>query len=76
MSKVYEYYASRHEIISFDEECDEPEVKMCDGDCGNVYRIEDLYSTCYTQDFCKDCMCTFLAEQEDGRVYDAITGEE
>ena len=79
MSKVYEYYASRHEILSFDEECDEPNdnaMKMCDGDCGKVYNLEDLYSTCYTQDFCKDCMCTFLAEQEDGKVYDAITGEE
>jgi len=51
-------------------------MKMCDGDCGKVYYLENLYSTCYTQDFCKDCMCTFLAEQEDGRVYDAITGEE
>ena len=64
MSKVYEYYESRGE------------VKMCAGDCGNVYSLEDLYSTCYTQDFCKDCMCTFLTEQEDGKVYDAITGEE
>ena len=64
MSKVYEYYESRGE------------VKMCDGDCGNVYNLEDLYSTCYTQDFCKDCMCIFLAEQEDGSVHDAITGEE
>ena len=73
MSKVYEYYASRLEIHG---EFDDPGVKMCDGDCGNVYSLEDLYSTCYTQDFCKDCMCIFLAEQEDGRVYDAITGEE
>ena len=52
------------------------DTKLCDGDCGNVYNLEDLYSTCYTQDFCKDCMCIFLAEQEDGRVNDAITGEE
>ena len=73
MSKVYEYYASRHEI---DEGFDEPDVKLCDGDCGNVYSLDDLHSTCYTQDLCKDCMCTFLAEQEDGRVYDAVTGEE
>ena len=51
-------------------------MKMCDGDCGNVYYLENLYSTCYTQDFCKECMCTFLEEQEDGSVHDAITGEE
>lgn len=80
MSKVYEYYASRHEI---DEEFNDNycgikiiDTKLCDGDCGNVYSLEDLYSTCYTQDFCKDCMCDFLAEQEDGMVSDAITGEE
>ena len=84
MSKVYEYYKSRNEIISLYEECGEPEdekpndnaMKMCDGDCGNVYYLEDLYSTCYTQDFCKECMCIFLAEQEDGSVRDDITGEE
>ena len=51
------------------------DTKLCDGDCGNVYNFEDLYSTCYTQDFCKDCMCTFLVEQEDCSVHDAITGE-
>jgi len=74
MSKVYDYYTSIGEIH---EQYDEPDVKMkmCDGDCGNVYNFEDLYSTCYTQDFCKDCMCTFLVEQEDCSVHDAITGE-
>ena len=51
-------------------------VHLCDGDCGNVYYDIDLYSTCYENSFCKECMCIFLAEQEDGRVYDAITGEE
>ena len=51
-------------------------VHLCDGDCGDVYYDIDLYSTCYENRFCKECMCTFLAEQEDGRVDDAITGEE
>ena len=73
MSKVYEYYKSRNEVHG---EFDEPITKMCDGDCGNVYNVEDLYSTCYTQEFCKECMCSFLADQEDGKVHDDITGEE
>jgi len=51
-------------------------VHLCDGDCGNVYYEIDLYSTCYEQMLCKECMCTFLSEQEDGSVHDAITGEE
>ena len=51
-------------------------VHLCDGDCGDVYYDIDLYSTCYENRFCKECMCIFLAEQEDGRVDDAITGEE
>ena len=49
---------------------------LCDGDCGNIYSLDDLYSTFDNQDFCKECMCTFLAEKEDGSVSDAITGEE
>jgi len=51
------------------------ETKLCDGDCGNVYKSEDLYSTCYEVEYCKECMFIFLAEQEDGQVNDAITGE-
>ena len=49
---------------------------MCDGDCGNIYYEIDLFETCYKQMMCNDCMFTFVADQEDGRVYDAITGEE
>ena len=51
-------------------------VHLCDGDCGNIYYEIDLYSTCYEQMLCKECMYTFLSEQEDGSVRDAITGEE
>ena len=39
-------------------------MKLCDGDCGNCYNEEDLNRTCCGQDLCKDCMFTFIAEQE------------
>ena len=39
-------------------------MALCDGDCGNVYREEDLNSTCYGGSFCNDCMCIFLMENE------------
>ena len=49
---------------------------LCDGECGNMHYEIDLFETCYSQMLCNDCMFIFMAEQEDGRVYDAITGEE
>ena len=51
-------------------------VMLCDGDCGNVHYEIDLFETCYSQMLCNNCMFIFTAEREDGRVYDAITGEE
>ena len=39
-------------------------VHLCDGDCGNVYKFEDLNTTCNGDSFCKDCMCIFLMENE------------
>jgi hypothetical protein len=39
-------------------------VKLCDGDCGNVYAIDDLNKTCYNDYLCNDCMFHFIAEQE------------
>ena len=39
-------------------------MKMCDGDCGNVYYLESLNYTCYGEDLCKECMFTFINEQE------------
>ena len=51
-------------------------TKLCDGDCGNIYYEIDLFETCYNQMLCNDCMYSFVAEQESGRVYDSITGEE
>ena len=39
-------------------------VQLCDGDCGNVYKFEDLNSTCNGDSFCKECMCIFLMENE------------
>ena len=37
---------------------------LCDGDCGNVYKEEDLNSTCYGGSLCRECMCIFLMENE------------
>ena len=51
-------------------------TKLCDGDCGNVYYTKDLNVTCYGHYMCRECMFHFIAEQEDGKVYDTITGEE
>ena len=48
---------------------------MCDGDCGNVYYEIDLFETCYKQMMCRDCMFTFVANQEQEEVCDYITGE-
>ena len=39
-------------------------VQLCDGDCGNVYKFEDLKTTCDFDSFCKECMCIFLMENE------------
>tara|TARA_Y100000310_G_scaffold339816_1_gene433681 strand:- start:910 stop:1080 length:171 start_codon:yes stop_codon:yes gene_type:complete len=50
-------------------------TRLCDGDCGNVYYVKDLFSNCYGSYMCNDCMFHFIAEQEDGKVCDAITGE-
>ena len=41
---------------------------LCDGDCGNVYREEDLNSTCYGDWYCNDCMFTFIAGQDYHRL--------
>ena len=51
--------------------------KECDG-CGNIHYEIDLYESCYNRSvmLCDDCTSEFIAEQESGRVYDAITGEE
>ena len=51
-------------------------TKLCDGDCGNVYYVIDLFETCYSQMLCNDCMFIFIARQDSERVCDAITGEE
>ncbi len=51
-------------------------TKLCDGDCGNVYYEIDLFEACYSQMLCNDCMYRFIADQDSGRVCDAITGEE
>ena len=43
---------------------------LCDGDCGRVYKEEDLNSTfCYGDSFCRDCMCIFLMENETSKGY-------
>ena len=39
-------------------------MKLCDGDCGNCYNVEDLNRTCYGEDRCNECMFIFIAEQE------------
>ena len=39
-------------------------VHLCDGDCGNYYYYIDLNSTSNGDSFCKECMCTFLMENE------------
>ena len=44
-------------------------VHLCDGDCGNVYKEEDLNSTCDGGSFCRECMCIFLAENETSKRY-------
>ena len=51
-------------------------TKLCDGDCGRVYYTTDLSLNCYNDYMCNNCMFDFIAEQERGKVYDAVTGEE
>ena len=64
MSKVFDYYNERHEI---EEEEPYVETKMCDGDCGYTYNVDDLYKadvgiTQYI--FCRRCMFDFTAAQD------------
>ena len=64
MSKVFEYYNERHEI---EEEERYIDYKLCDGDCGNAYSVNDLYNADvgFTQYiFCKRCMFEFVATQD------------
>ena len=42
---------------------------LCDGDCGNVYKEEDLNSTCDDGSLCRECMCIFLMENEASKRY-------
>ena len=42
---------------------------LCDGDCGNVYKFEDLNSTGDGGSLCNDCMCIFLSENETSKGY-------
>ena len=37
---------------------------LCDGDCGNFYHEKDMNLTCYGDNLCKDCMFSFMVEQE------------
>tara|TARA_Y100001963_G_scaffold111699_1_gene154568 strand:- start:353 stop:499 length:147 start_codon:yes stop_codon:yes gene_type:complete len=39
-------------------------LHLCDGDCGNAYEEKHLNRTCYGDDFCNDCMCDFIREQD------------
>ena len=39
-------------------------TELCAGDCGNVYFKEDMTKSCYGDQYCNDCMFTFMAEQE------------
>tara|TARA_Y100000593_G_scaffold41639_1_gene79821 strand:- start:12 stop:179 length:168 start_codon:yes stop_codon:yes gene_type:complete len=50
--------------------------KLCDGCCGNFHYEIDLFDTCCSKMLCNECVVSFMEEQEDSRVYDAITGEE
>jgi len=38
---------------------------LCDGSCGISFLKKDLEKTAYNEWLCRDCMFTFLAEQED-----------
>ena len=45
---------------------------LCDGDCGNVYKEEDLTSICYNNEnnnYCRECMCIFLMENETSKEH-------
>ena len=37
---------------------------LCDGDCGNCYEEKHMNATVYGQNMCRECMFTFMAEQE------------
>ena len=37
---------------------------LCDGDCGNCYHEKYMNLTCYGDNLCKDCMFSFMVEQE------------
>ena len=39
-------------------------MMLCDGDCGNCYHEKDMNVTAYGQNMCRECMFTFIAEQE------------
>ncbi len=56
MSKVFDYFNQRDE--------EQPETALCDGDCGNVYYLDDLNQSCYDDLYCNSCMFTFINEQE------------
>ena len=43
---------------------DSRKTELCSGDCGKVMLKEDMNLSCYNHWYCKDCMFTFVAEQE------------
>ena len=40
-------------------------IKLCDGNCGNVYKLDHLNRSIEGFDFCNDCMFDHLAEQDE-----------
>ena len=37
---------------------------LCDGDCGNCYKLEDLNLTDDGYNLCKECMFNFVWDKE------------
>ena len=66
LGKFYTYKEAKdaQNLLAVDTVYNYMKEVLCGGDCGNVYKFEDLNSTCNGDSLCKECMCIFLSENE------------
>ena len=71
LGKFYTYKEAKdaQSLLAIDTVYNHMREVLCGGDCGNVYKFEDLNSTPDGGSFCRECMCIFLMENEASKRY-------
>ena len=71
LGKFYTYKEAKdaQSLLAIDTVYNHMKEVLCGGDCGNVYKFEDLNSTGDSGSLCKECMCIFLAENETSKEH-------